>query len=114
MTPTRRGHILLLLMVVLSATLVAGSMFMSRVSSNIEGREADQVRLQALWLARTAADAGATGVEQVQTPVGVALVRIERGAASTLVEVDLAGAQAVVSSPPHTERFSPAPVDQHP
>lgn len=98
----RRGHVLLLLMSLLVALGIAGLLFANRASRAIEARPADDVRIQALWLARSALDAGVGGVRQVETPSGVAVVRASGGS----VTVTLAGATAEVGQ--DEERFTPA------
>lgn len=104
----QRGHVLLLMMIVLAAMLAAGVVFTSRLSVRVEDRDAADVRVQALWLARTALETGVGGARQVQTASGPAEVRVEGSGARAYAEVDLQGAHAVVGGVPRTERFTPA------
>jgi type II secretory pathway pseudopilin PulG len=99
----QKGHTLLLIMLVLAAFLAAGLLFTQQVQTRIDGRQAEEVRLQALWLARSATDAGVTGSRRVQTPLGTATVTITGGT----VEVALAGGRATVTGLPRTERYEP-------
>ncbi len=98
----QRGHLLLFMLIVLTALTVASAFVAGRHSARIEARPADEVRVQALWLARSALDAGVSGVQQVKTPAGLALVRVDGEGA---VQVDLAGARATATTTPPTERF---------
>lgn len=107
----QRGHVLLLLMMALAAVLVCTSIFANRLNMDIEARRSTDLRVQALWLARSAVDAGVTGVQQVQTPSGPAFVRVERGPAGTSARVDLSGASALVTTEPAQERFVGAEQD---
>lgn len=101
----QRGHLLLLLLMVLAALALSSALVATRVGDRIEARQTDEVRMQALWLARSALDAGASGVHQVQTPLGLALVRVTADGRQRSVRVDLASARAVVSSTPAMERY---------
>lgn len=104
----QRGHVLLLTMLVLAAILAAGLVFTARVQTRIDARETEEVRLQALWLARSALDAGVTGSRTVATPVGEARVRVQGIGAVATAEVELSGARATVSGEPRVERFEGA------
>jgi hypothetical protein len=97
----RRGHALPLLMTVLAALAISGAVLGMRLSSNTHARRSDDVRLQALWLARSALSAEVTGERRVDTPFGPALVHAGRGS----VLVDLQGASATITSEPYVERF---------
>ena len=99
----QKGHTLLLIMLVLAAFLAAGLLFTQQVQTRIDGRQAEEVRLQALWLARSATDAGVTGSRRVQTPLGTATVTITGGT----VAGALAGGRATVPGLPRTERYEP-------
>ncbi len=99
----RRGHVLLLLMVLLGALALSGLMFTQAVIHRIDDREAEEVRLQAIWLARSALETGVTGSRSVTTPIGEASVRVGGGRAV----VELAGATATAED--GQERFEPAP-----
>ncbi len=110
----QRGHILLLLMMVLAALLAAGTVFLSQLQVNIDGRRTSDVRTQALWLARSAATAGASGVKQVDTPAGTAVVTVRRQTSGVAVQVVLAGATAEVTTSPPAQRFRAAEPDDAP
>lgn len=97
----QRGHVLLLIMLLLAAFLAAGMVFTQRAQTRIDARHDDEVRLQALWLARSALDAGVSGTRRVETPVGRAVVRVQ--GASAVVELD--GARATMGGEAWVERF---------
>ena len=99
----QHGHVLLLLSMVLLAAASAGILFATRISTRIDDRAADDARLQALWLARSALDAGARGGFSVATPAGAAQVTVSAEGA----RVELAGGVAVISAAPWQERYTP-------
>ncbi len=101
----QRGHLLLLLMVILSAAGLSGALLASQMSQRVEARADDALRAQALWLARSALDAGATGLHRIDTPSGVALVQITAQGAGRRAVVDLGPARATVQDHPPLERF---------
>ena len=98
---SQRGHVLLLMMLLLAAFLAAGLLLTQRVQTRIDSRHTEEVRLQALWLARSAAHAGVSGTRRVQTSVGLATVRAAGGS----VEAELAGGRATVSRTSGQERY---------
>lgn len=100
-----RGHVLLLLMVALSASLVSLAVFSDRLNLDIEARASTDLRTQALWLARSAVSAGVSGVHEVETSAGVAVVRVERLGAGVSARVTLGGASAIVTTSPAEERY---------
>ncbi len=102
-----RGHVLLLVLMIMAAIAVAAAIFSQRVNADIRGRDDDDVRRQALWLARSAVEAGVEGHHDMMTPSGQAAVDVRDGDGST-AEVTLAGAVATVQQRPWTERFTPA------
>jgi hypothetical protein len=102
----QRGHVLLLMMVVLAGIGVASVGFANRANTRIEGREISDVRIQALLLARSAVVARVSGVHRVETDVGTAIVRVVTVGAE--VEVKLAGARAVVRAESPRSRFTAA------
>ena len=102
----RRGHIMPLMLLSLAAIVATGTVFTQRVSVDLRDRRPADVRAQALWLARSALDANAWGPRVVQTPVGEATLTVVYGVSA---EVTLAGARAVVTVDPPTERYTPAP-----
>jgi len=101
LTEGRRGHILALLMVGIVAIglLLAGTS--ARVGQRTEARPADDVRRQAIWLARSALNRGWTGARTVETPHGRASVEAEPG----LVTVSMGGGTARVTLT--EQRFTP-------
>jgi len=101
----RRGFVLALLMVVLLSLVAAGGLFTSRVSVDLAARRSGELRTQALWLARSALDAGVTGTRRVQTPRGAATVVVQRAGKQTTARVELAGALAEIGTDPWTERY---------
>lgn len=104
----RQGYALLLVVSVLSAMVISGAVMASRASVELHQREADAVRRQALWLARSALTAGLGGERRVETPQGPATVSIRREGAATVVVVTLEGQRATVVSAPYAERYGPA------
>lgn len=104
----QRGHVLLLLTMILLAMSAIGLRIVSRMSVDLDDRPAEEVRLQALWLARSAVDAGVRGSRAVPTPVGPAQVRVVQVGLQVTAQVELEGAVAVVSSGPWQERYTPA------
>jgi len=100
----QRGHLLVFLATIVAAALFASVVVTNRISRSIEDRAAEEVRTQALWLARSALDAGVVGTRRVTTASGVAVVR----ARAASVDVDLAGARATASKSPPRERFTAA------
>jgi len=100
-----RGHTLALMAVVLASLSCAALLFSSSWEVKVDARPGDAVRDQALWLGRSALDAGITGDREVETPVGKARVRVVRRGTGASAEVDLQGARAVVTRDPPGERF---------
>ena len=98
---SQRGHVLLLTLLVLIAAGISAVLFAGQVAVRIEDRQPDAIRNQALWLARSALDAGVTGTRTVSTDAGTATVR----ASATKVTVELEGGVAVVTTDPWTERY---------
>ncbi len=99
----RRGHVLSLVAVVLAIGITAIAVFLTRFSVNDASRRGDRVRVQTLWLARSACWAGA-GVRTVSTPSGAAEVT----RAGTSVEVRLASARVELDCSSGVTRFSAA------
>lgn len=111
---SRRAQTLPMVMTLLGVVAIAGLVFSARYSLDLGSRRDQDLRVQALWLARSAHKAGLTGTHVVSCPQGPALVRVLSQGASTLVEVELHGVMASVRSEPYTERFAvnPLAVDQ--
>ena len=97
----RRGYALLVGLLLMSAASVAGAVFCTRLSVNFNARAGDALRLQALWLARSACSAQLAGRSTVKTDRGNAAV----SKAGALVSVELAGARATVDCASHEERY---------
>lgn len=97
----RRGYALLVVLLAMSAASVAGAIFATRLSVNFNARTAEALRLQALWLARSACSAQVAGRSTVQTERGRAAV----SRAGTVVSVELAGARATVDCVSREERY---------
>lgn len=104
----QRGHVLLLVTVVLLAMSAAGLRLAMRTSMELDDRPREEVRLQAQWLARSAVHSGVLGSLDVQTPVGPAQVVVSRQGPGLTARVDLQGARATVSSAPWEERYTAA------
>jgi hypothetical protein len=105
----RRGSTLLLLMVVVAVIAGGAILIGSRTRAEISGYQEDDLRLQALWLARSALDVGLRGTSTVSTAQGSATVTVSGADAATRVVVELAGTRAEVTASPYTERFVSAP-----
>ena len=99
---SRRGYTVLLVMFVLAAVTAAGVVFASRLSVNQNARRAEAVRLQALWLGRSACEARLTAPRRVRTEVGEAAL----SRSGTAVTVELSGGMATVDCTSHEERFA--------
>ena len=74
---SRRGHSLILILVVVAMGAAASAVFFSRLSLEQHRWQPDQVRTQALWLARSAVDAGVIGQRKVATSLGEATVDVQ-------------------------------------
>jgi len=101
----RRGHSLILILVVIAMGAAASAVFFSRLSLEQHRWQPDQVRTQALWLARSALDTGVTGQRQVSTSLGEATVDVGRNGPAITVTVTLERAQATVQKSPYVERY---------
>lgn len=97
----RRGYALLVLLLLLAAATASWAIFMTRSSLHWNGRAGDDTRIQALWLARSALDAGRTGRFDVATPQGPAHVEVQ----GTTATAELAGGRATVRRDPWEERY---------
>ena len=102
---SRRGNTLLLILVVLAMLAAGGAVFATRLSAEHHRRPADDLRLQALWLARSALHAGVGSSREVQTEAGPARLSVTVRGAVTTARVELLGAVATVQSEPYVERF---------
>lgn len=101
----RRGHTFMLIMLVIAMGAAAGAVFLSRFSLEQRSWHEDQLRVQALWLARSALDAGVQGQREVSTELGEAVVEVQGAGHELRVQVTLQGAQASVQFEPYMERF---------
>ena len=99
----RRGNTLMLLMLALAALAIGGGLVASRMNAANEGRRDDEARTQALWLARSALDAGLSGTRLVETAAGRATVRVQRMGEERWVEVELGGTSLRVDAAPWRE-----------
>jgi len=102
---SRRGHTLLLIMVVLAMSAAAGTVFFTRLSLEQAQVAPDELRVQALWLVRSALDAGVSSPRRVETALGPAAVSVGQRGGAAEVEVELAGGHAVVGGEPYQERW---------
>lgn len=91
------------------SAVAAGTLFTNRASVDLAARRSGELRAQSLWLARSALDAGVSGVRRVQTPQGTASVTVQGTEGNALARVELAKALAEVHREPWTERYR-APV----
>ena len=97
----RRGHAMLLVLIGLSAATLAGAVFCTRLSVNLNARAGEALRLQSLWLGRSACSTQLTGQRKVRTEQGTALVT-RTGA---VARVELAGSTAEIDCTTHEERY---------
>jgi hypothetical protein len=97
----RRGHSMLLVLIALSAASIAGAVFCTRLSLDFNARAGDALRLQTLWLARSACSAQLVGARQVRTAQGLALVT----RSGDVAKVELAKSSAVIDCTTHEERY---------
>ena len=98
---TNRGHVLLLLMTFLTVGTIGFAVMASSLNQRISTRHSAEVRLQTLWLARSALSAGVTGKKEVSTPYGLAQVQVEKSKDGKLVaHATLVGAVAEISRTP--------------
>jgi hypothetical protein len=105
----RGGHAAHFLVILIATVTASGLLVMSRPGFDPRAREAEAVRLQALWLARSALDTDLAGTHTVETDEGPARVEVRNEADGVMVVVSLAGAVAEVRQVPYTERFQRAP-----
>jgi Tfp pilus assembly protein PilX len=90
-----RGHALLLLLAVMATLTALAAVVWMRLDVETRARSGDERRTQALWLARSAAEAGRPGKREVPLSNGTARVttRMERSGAAQVViaEAELPG-----------------------
>lgn len=94
----RRGSAALLVLLLIAAVAATALVVSTRREVTAES---DDARRQALWLARSALDAGVRGHRVVETPLGAA----EVDASAKGVRVTLAGGVALVEASPYSERY---------
>ncbi len=82
---SNRGYIAWLTMAIVWGMVIALAVFSARASRTLEDRPADDARLQAIVLARTAFDSGFVGTRTVPTPHGTARVKASPGGAVVTV-----------------------------
>ena len=70
----RRGHVLGLVLAILTALFALGGVLWGRAQSAVSATRAEDLRVQALWLARSAARTGYSGAAQVELGRGKARV----------------------------------------
>ncbi len=106
MRPARGSTILLLLMVIVSL-LALGVVFAMRLQVDTAGTRAQQERLAALWLGRSALTSGVTGTSMVELSLGAAVVEVSARAGTREAVVTLNGNRATITSTPGawTERY---------
>lgn len=93
-----KGSTLLLMTVVILALLALGSVFFMRLQVDTEQTRAQQERLAALWLGRSALTSGVTGTSTVMLSVGTAVVQVSGKGDSRVATVTLNDSQATVTS----------------
>src|SRR5262245_63603730 len=91
-----RGHAIVLVMAIVTATAVVGMIAATRLSIDVLGRRPHAARSQALWLARSAIEANLSGKKTVSTGAGQATVQVERRAGAVIAVVELAGGRAEI------------------
>lgn len=90
------------MLLLIASLAISGAVLTTRANDDIRSRHADDVRLESLWLARSALTAGVTGSTSVETPVGTASVTVSGGTAVVVLE----GATATVGGQEWRERFT--------
>lgn len=102
-----RGSTTLLLMMVVLSLLALGVVFAMRLQAETAGTRAQQERLAALWLGRSALSAGVTGTSTVKVSLGAAVVTVSTKGGAREAVVTLNGSRATVTSAQGswTERF---------
>ena len=98
---TRRGHALALLLASMAAVGSLWAIVVTRLGVEVEGRRDEDARLEALWLARSAAVAGGPVDRTValsRGPARLRVVRVERG--GVVATVDYGGGRAEVTAWP--------------
>lgn len=106
----KRGSTILLMTMVMLSLLALGVVFAMRLQVDTTGSRAEQERLAALWLARSALTSGTSGTSTVKLPLGAAMVQVSaKGPARTAI-VTLNGNRATVvnEGASWVERFDPA------
>lgn len=94
----RRGYILVGVMAVIAVIGILVLTVAAQIDRAIHRRRADEGRVQALWLARTAVMAGITGQQTVITSLGGATVRVERKGSNVVAFATLNGGTARVEA----------------
>ncbi|MDP3502394.1 MAG: hypothetical protein Q8S33_18810 [Myxococcales bacterium] len=102
-----RGSTMLLLMLVILSLLALGGVFVMRLQVEDAGTRAQQERLAALWLGRSAITAGVSGTSTVTLALGAAVVTVSAKDGTRKAVVTLNGHRATVTSAQDswTERF---------
>jgi hypothetical protein len=94
---------LLLVMLAVTALAVGGGLVYARLNATHPSRRDDEARTQALWLARSALDAGVQGSREVDSAAGKATVKVQAAGAERWVEVDLGAVSVRVEAAPWRE-----------
>ncbi len=102
-----RGSTTLLLMMVIVSLLALGVVFAMRLQVETAGTRAQQERLAALWLGRSALTSGMSGTSTVKVSLGAAVVTVSAKNGTREAVVTLNGHRAAVTSAQGTwtERF---------
>lgn len=102
-----RGSTTLLLMMVIVSLLALGAVFAMRLQVEQAGTRAQQERLAALWLGRSALTSGMSGTSTVKLSLGAAVVTVSAKDGTREAVVTLNGHRATVTSVKGswTERF---------
>lgn len=101
----RGGHVLALAVLVLLALSIGSAGLSTRWTVDLAARGPGQDRAQALWLARSALDAGLRGTVQVRTPRGPARVEVSVAGGRRVAVAQLGGLVATVRTDPWEERL---------
>jgi hypothetical protein len=104
----RRGHVAYLVLMVMAAVVAGAGGFATRALAASWVHRRDAVRLQALWLLRSAEAAGLKKDERIATPFGTAAVHVERKGKASRYFVDLQGDRAETDDA-GAERYQAAP-----
>ena len=111
-TKPTHGHALALVLVALAAIAGLGALVSNRLDSRISRAREDELRTQAIWLARSAAARGQAADRQVALHGASAHVRVTLSAGQVVAEAKIPGhgpARATATTSDWHESFDAVP-----